>query len=549
MKLKHILISAFVFVAAVPQFIGLHFLNHRMADQHALDVEANLMALSQIAKERLLASIERIEDNTALIASRTQMRISLKEWTRTGKDLHRMTILRILEDAQDGLTNLKSVNLFDPAGQLTISTFPSVEVRHLEPKTDSTIKITLQFQDGETIVASETALHLGRDHVGYLQLTFFADFINDLSQDRTGLGETGEWILGLRNENGDAVFAFPLKYDPDAAFSHTIAKTRQDVPITKALMGEEVVLRHATDYAGNLVFASTRYIPELDWGLVAKINESEVNQYTFQNLYLILISGIALLGLATAIGIGLSIYIARPVERLKTQTSKIAEGDFSNPLVPRGWQEVKELTLHFSAMAGALKNMNKTLNDTVQQRTKELAEANQKLREISIRDPLTNLYNRRYFDIRFSEEFQRAIRYKHTLSIVIADLDFFKQINDTYGHPAGDVVLKEVGRLLVDRMRNSDIVARIGGEEFCLIIPENHPADIDKILDRIRGEIAEMDFETEDGSFTITCSFGVAHLSGDSKNETQFLQNADKALYNAKKNGRNQVFVHTPASV
>lgn len=549
MKLKHILISAFVFVAAVPQFIGLHFLNHRMADQYRLDVEANLTALSQIAKERLLASIERIEDNTALIASRTQMRMSLKAWNETGEDQHRQKILRILSDAKTGLTNLHSINLFDAAGKLTISTFPSLQNLSMERKGSSEIAIELQQHAGETIIASATPLILDGKRVGFLQLTFFADFINKLAQDRTGLGETGEWLLGLRNENGDAVFAFPLKYDPDAAFSHTISKSRLEVPITQALKGQEVVLGNATDYAGNLVLASTRYIPELDWGLVAKIHESEVNQYTLDNLFLILISGVAVLGLATTIGIGLSIYIAQPVERLKAYTSKIMEGNFPDQLPPRGWQEVKDLTLHFSAMVIALKNMNESLNETVQTRTRELAEANRKLQELSVRDPLTNLYNRRYFDIRFSEEFHRALRNNHTLSVVIADLDYFKQINDSYGHAAGDLVLKEISCLLVDRLRKSDIVARIGGEEFCIIIPESHPEKISKILDRIRRENAGLEFDSDDGPFKITCSFGVAHLNSGCKNETQFLQNADKALYNAKNNGRNQVFEHLSSAM
>ncbi len=166
---------------------------------------------------------------------------------------------------------------------------------------------------------------------------------------------------------------------------------------------------------------------------------------------------------------------------------------------------------------------------------KEAAERRAETFEIlAITDPLTGVSNRRYFDMRFSEEIERAKRYGSDLSCLMIDIDNFKSINDTYGHAAGDRVLVEVAAVVKGRMRTTDFVARFGGEEFVVLLPETDIAAAATIADRIRQQIAETDLGP--GLPRVTASFGAA--AGAAR---ELLENADKALYEAKARGKNRV--------
>lgn len=120
--------------------------------------------------------------------------------------------------------------------------------------------------------------------------------------DHSGLGTTGEWLFAVRDENGDALFAVPLKYDRKAAFNRKVSKERFDVPITQALLGNEIIMDMAPDYLEKPVLASTRYIPSVDWGLVAKINESEISSIVSNTYHLHLKLGVLILLSALFIG-------------------------------------------------------------------------------------------------------------------------------------------------------------------------------------------------------------------------------------------------------
>lgn len=159
------------------------------------------------------------------------------------------------------------------------------------------------------------------------------------------------------------------------------------------------------------------------------------------------------------------------------------------------------------------------------------------------RDGLTGAYNKRYLIELLQREFDRAHRYERPLSIVMMDIDFFKQVNDTYGHLAGDEVLQEFVRRGQDVQRTEHVFARYGGEEFTLLMSEAPLKDAVKAAERIRESVQDAPFETSAGPLSITVSLGVAQM--DSLRETaysQFLSRADDHLYHAKKQGRNQVY-------
>lgn len=168
----------------------------------------------------------------------------------------------------------------------------------------------------------------------------------------------------------------------------------------------------------------------------------------------------------------------------------------------------------------------------------------------NVTDPLTKVYNRRYLDRRLEEEFARSKRYTLDLSILMLDVDHFKRVNDTHGHPAGDVVLSTLGSLIKASFRDLDIVARYGGEEFLVICTNTAIDGAALVAERVRQLIESHQIEIPDGSgasqtIQISISIGVAGLSASVGSKEELVQAADQALYRAKQEGRNRVIVAT----
>jgi len=177
------------------------------------------------------------------------------------------------------------------------------------------------------------------------------------------------------------------------------------------------------------------------------------------------------------------------------------------------------------------------------------ADAHRTLEEMAMKDGLTDLFNRRAFDRLLGQEIKAAERYRSPLCLLFGDVDHFKAINDRFGHPAGDVLLKEVAFLLTDSLREVDIVARYGGEEFAIILPRTDVASGTVLALRIRERIEGHVFMIEGATIHLTLSLGVAGLApGSTRAREQLVDAADRALYDAKARGRNCVEVYEPAS-
>lgn len=162
-------------------------------------------------------------------------------------------------------------------------------------------------------------------------------------------------------------------------------------------------------------------------------------------------------------------------------------------------------------------------------------------RYMSVTDPLTGLYNRRHFEENLEREFLRASRYKSNLSFAIIDVDYFKKVNDTFGHSTGDYVLKEVAYLILQTFRKTDMVFRYGGEEFAVIITETPLEKAVIPLERLRKSIENYPFNYDGKNIKVTVSIGACEVNEKIQTVHELFENADKALYNAKENGRNQV--------
>jgi len=233
-----------------------------------------------------------------------------------------------------------------------------------------------------------------------------------------------------------------------------------------------------------------------------------------------------LIGLAMVAGIGflLARSILRPLRQLESGVRRFASGDFSYRIASQGEDELGGLTQAFNTMA------------------KELAKERQVLQDLSVRDPLTGLFNHREFYRLLTEELERARRYRHPLSVLMLDLDYFKKVNDTYGHQAGDHALTAVTGLIVRELRRVDEIARYGGEEFAIILPETSGAEAMAFADRIRQAVASLSVSvSKTEEINLTVSIGFAVYPYDAETGDELVNMADKALYRAKNEGRNRV--------
>ncbi len=179
---------------------------------------------------------------------------------------------------------------------------------------------------------------------------------------------------------------------------------------------------------------------------------------------------------------------------------------------------------------------------------KHFRDANQRIRTLSITDPLTRCFNRGYMSKKLTQEIKRGLRYNHPLSIIFCDLDHFKNVNDTYGHQAGDAVLKEFSKCIFESIRTDiDWITRYGGEEFLVVLPETNLEGALCVAERIRFSTETREFKWQQEPIHLTASFGVTGIDGNTAEEDVspdiLLQKADKNLYLSKNNGRNQITI------
>ncbi len=239
-------------------------------------------------------------------------------------------------------------------------------------------------------------------------------------------------------------------------------------------------------------------------------------------------------------------FFSRPIKHLAQAAERIAQGDETASLeVSARSVELQQLSLSLVHMSStllerkyALEASNRNLEGLVAERTAALEEANQALAVLARKDALTGLPNRLEANERLRQEYLQMKRHGQPYALMMLDIDFFKKVNDTYGHPAGDEVLRQVARLLMQSLRESDFVARVGGEEFLVILPRTELAQAVAVAEKIRTTVQDHTIETVG---QVTLSIGVVMASPDQGNEEVAVHEADALLYQAKQGGRNRV--------
>jgi diguanylate cyclase (GGDEF)-like protein len=291
---------------------------------------------------------------------------------------------------------------------------------------------------------------------------------------------------------------------------------------------------------GREVLGSLRQVSRVPWAVLAEIPADVAfhNVQRFRNLTLTIVIGLLLT--VTAIAYRFGLLIVRPLERLIRGAAEVADGDLAVDL-PVAEGEVGELTSVFNHMVERLRHGRQEL-DSMNER---LRHQNEELEHLSTSDALTGLFNRRFLTQRLSEESLRCYRHKHSFTVLMADVDEFKKYNDTYGHPAGDEVLKRVASILRACTREEDCAARYGGEEFAVLLVDMAGEAAGDVAERIRAKVAGEEFAGR----KVTISIGVAEYPEHGYTADAVISRADEALYEAKRGGRNRVVRATAKSI
>jgi diguanylate cyclase (GGDEF)-like protein len=343
-------------------------------------------------------------------------------------------------------------------------------------------------------------------------------------------GEIGELYLITRN--GSLLVS-------SQSISREFLETTLSNNTTKKLFSQEGEPNAYLDYHSQPVVGALKTISELGWGVVAE--KERVKAYAqivrLRNFTLALVVVLLFfIGLAAYL---LSLSLVRPLNRLTSGAAKVAAGDLEVDLPVSSRSEVGYLTEVFNDMVARLRQGREELAEI----NKTLRQKNFELHKISIRDSLTGLYNRKHLMETIDKEVNRAQRHNHSFSCLVIDIDHFKKYNDTYGHLAGDEVLRKLASVFTDSIRSSDYAARYGGEEFIIILPETGAEQGVETAERIRHKVAEEKFGAEGESIKVTISVGVASYPENGEDGESVIREADTVLYEAKELGRNRVLL------
>ena len=234
-------------------------------------------------------------------------------------------------------------------------------------------------------------------------------------------------------------------------------------------------------------------------------------------------------------------WIQQPLTQLQELSAGMGSGNYDTTLNYQSSDELGNLVRSFVIMREDIKERESEIHEA----NENLSQLNQKLEQISNTDTLTNLANRRHFDETLAKEISRHSRQSISLALIICDIDYFKQYNDTYGHQQGDKCLRQVANSIKKTSaRGEDLVARYGGEEFAVILPNTNEEQASKIAEKIRARVHDLDLshKTSEVSDHVSVSLGFACVIPDSGTTmSDLIEDADRALYRAKREGRNRV--------
>jgi diguanylate cyclase (GGDEF)-like protein len=278
----------------------------------------------------------------------------------------------------------------------------------------------------------------------------------------------------------------------------------------------------------------------IDAAVTASEGSAQIVRYSKRAMLVVIVVASSLVLLFVAVIVFIQRMVVNPILRATQGLKQIRTQPGVLQMRSERLQELDDIASAVGAFGAALGQINERTAELEREIT-ERQQAQAKLVELATTDSLTGLHNRRYFMETATQEFERARRYRMPLSLLMVDADRFKLINDRFGHHIGDEVLKTLAMIGQHQLREIDLFARLGGEEFAILFPQTDFVDARAAAERLRQAIAEHTVDTEQGLLNFTVSLGLASLNPVTVDLEDLLRQADIALYQAKQNGRNRV--------
>ncbi|MBB6480313.1 GGDEF domain-containing protein [Spirochaeta isovalerica] len=282
---------------------------------------------------------------------------------------------------------------------------------------------------------------------------------------------------------------------------------------------------------GEQILAGIAYLPTIGWYEISLLNIGEIMPVS-RFIPAIIIFILILIGVLIILSLFLRIEIFKPIGALEKATRRLGKDSHEELDLPSGKGEIDALIKSFASMADAIRFYTDDLEKQVEARTAEL-------KDLMLTDPLTGLLNRRGMTERLKGQNERSARTKETFGLIWIDIDYFKEVNDSFGHAMGDTVLTAVSSIFIESIRPYDHASRWGGDEFLILLSPETPDDLRRIIDRLLSSIRS--WSSPDAP-SLTISIG-ATTSDGGESIDEVLQRADEALYSAKNSGRNRAVI------
>jgi len=349
-------------------------------------------------------------------------------------------------------------------------------------------------------------------------------------------------LKSLETGLGEAV----LLVDGKGRVAHGAAGTSETIPVTELHAPGGAPIVDYVNAAGTHVLGSAMPLGLADWYVAVESPFDVAFAPVVSVVKRIFVIDLCIILLFSFLAYKVTAAIVKPIETLSDGARRIAQGQLDLEIPePSTHDEIGLLTRTFNDMMRKLRRNQmqiETTNTELMDRNNQLRQANEVLEQLSITDGLTKLHNHRFFQDHLTREIKRVQRVNKPLSMIIADIDDFKALNDRLGHAAGDELLRRIARLMNESIRDSDLLARYGGEEFVVLTSDTDLKGAERLAEKIRVAIAESSFILDESlrPTRTTVSMGVAQYKGNRK---RFFAAADRSLYRAKAAGKNCVVV------
>ena len=472
---------------------------------------------AQTAREMDLWVKERLYE-LRVFASSYEVSENLDRITRGGGAAAPARLTDYLRSVRERFADYPELLVVNPQGEAVATTARQAAPAHLPANWATTIRadnavLGDAYRDGalgkDVVVFAVPIYQTGGRFLGALTAKLDLAAVHHLLR-RFAAGATGR--VYLITAGGQPLVG-------SEAEREALMQRHLDSAVVGRLLEHEGLPLEFTGLQGDRVVASAKRVPHVEWAVLVQVPAAEAfRQVTrLRNVTVLIVAGLL-------VGVGLLAYllgllITRPLDRLTHGAARVAGGDLAVDLPVVGGGELGYVTEVFNDMVARLR------------------ESRRELERLSITDDLTTLFNRRYVMEALANEVRRARRLEHPFTLLMLDVDHFKEYNDAYGHLAGDAALARVATILKESTRDVDCAARYGGEEFVVLLPETEAAGATETAQRIQARLAR----DEQVGGKLTLSVGVAQFPEDGESPEELLAGADAALYQAKREGRNRV--------